>query len=105
MVRQVLPSPVKPDKSYKRTTNLQDVPSNPVTMTRLPQGFEQNKKWNNQPFEAGLETTKRKLQEAYLKVIEFKDLPKKDDCQKIIDRCCPKKWTNCLAKCTALPIS
>jgi len=116
VVRHVLCSPVKPDTSYKRATNPQDVPSKPVTVTPLPQGLEQNKKCNDQLFQARLETTKRKLQDAYLKeklakkqrcikVIEFKDLPKKGYRHKMNDRCCPKKQTNCQAKYTALPIS
>ena len=116
VVRQLLCSPVKPDTSNKRATNPLDVPSNPVTVTPLPQGFEQSKKCDDQLFQARLETTKRKLRDAYLeeklakkqrciKVIEFKDLPKKDHRRKMNDRCYSKKWMNRQAKYTALPIS
>ena len=116
VVRQVLSSPVKADRTCQRATNPQDVPSNSVTVIPLSQGFGQNKKCNDQPFEARLEATKRKLQDAYLKerqakkqrsikVIEFKDLSKIEHRHKMNDRCCPKKRTNCKVKYTALPIS
>ena len=116
VVRQVLCSPVKPDTSYKRATIPLDVPSNPVTVTPLLQGLEQNKKCVDQPFQARLETTKRKLRDAYLKeklakkqrcikVIEFKDLPKKDHRHKMNYRCYSKKWMNRHVKYPAPPIS
>ena len=117
VVRHVLSSQVKPDKSYKSVANPQNVPRNPATVTPLPLGFEQNKKCNDQPFEARLETTKRKLQDAYvkeklakkqrcIKLIEIEDLPKKDLHHETTDRrCSSKKWTNWQARHPVMPIS